>query len=125
MRVHRLEDDSVSPEVILENLADEDARALIRSMDRPRNAGELAERSDVPVSTTYRKLERLESATLIDEQIDIRDDGRHTSQYRPYFEQVVITLTEDRELDIELVRPTETTDERLAHLWSEVRKGVQ
>lgn len=125
MRVHRLEDDSVSPEVILENLADEDARALIRSMDRPRNAGELAERSDVPVSTTYRKLERLESATLIDERIDIRDDGRHTSQYRPYFEQVVITLTEDRELDIELVRPTETTDERLAHLWSEVRKGVQ
>lgn len=124
MRVHRLEDDPVSPELILENLADEDARALIRSMDRARNARELSERSDVPVSTTYRKLERLESATLIDEQLEIREDGRHTSQFRPHFKEIVISLTEDREFELEVVRPAQTTDERLAELWSEVRKGV-
>ncbi len=109
---------------VLDNLADEDCRELIRAMDEPRDAGALAERTEVPVSTTYRKLDRLADATLVDERIDIRDDGRHTSMYVPDFDRVVISLTDDRELELEIVRPPRTGDERLEDLWTEVRRGV-
>lgn len=112
------------PDDILETLADEDCRHLVRAMDAPRNASELAERSDVPLSTTYRKLERLEESTLVDTLIEIRDDGRHTSRYHPDFDRIVLTLTEDRELELEISRPARSADERLELLWSEVRKGA-
>lgn len=109
---------------VLRDLADEDCRELIRAMDEPSDAGELAERTEVPVSTTYRKLDGLADATLVDERIDIRDDGRHTSMYVPDFDRVVISLTEDRELELDIVRPARSGDERLEELWTEVRRGV-
>lgn len=109
---------------ILETLADEDCRRLVEAMDAPQNASSLSEESEVPLSTTYRKLDRLEAATLVEELIEIRDDGRHTSQYRPDFDRIVITLNDEQEFEVELTRPTRTADERLEHLWTEVRKGV-
>lgn len=124
MRQRGERDENPSLETVLDSLADEHARSLIRVMDVPRNASELSERSDVPVSTTYRKLEHLESATLIDEDIEIREDGRHTSRYRPNFDSIVLTLTDELELELDIIRPARTTDERLEHIWSEVRKGV-
>lgn len=117
-------DDSVSVAVVLETLADEHCRTLVRTMDAPHDAAELSERSDIPLSTTYRKLDYLEEATLIEELIEIRSDGRHTSRYEPAFDRIEITLTEDREFELDISRPARTADERLERLWTEVRKGV-
>ena len=111
-------------ETVLDALADEDCRALLHAMSEPRTAAELSEESDIPLSTTYRKLERLEDASLVDEIIEIRDDGRHTSRYYPHFRTIELSLMEDRTMDIEITRPARTADERLEDLWSEIRRGV-
>ena len=110
--------------VVLDALADGDCRDLLEVMARPMSAAELSEASDVPLSTTYRKLDRLEEATLIDERIEIRDDGRHTSQYEPNFDSIELVRNEEHELDLEIVRPPQTADERLEDLWTAVRKEV-
>lgn len=109
---------------VLETVADRDARALIRQMERPRTAAELSEASDVPLSTTYRKIDRLADATLIDEIIEIRDDGRHTSRYYPDFVSIEISLAEDYTMHLQITRPARTPDERLEDLWAAVREGV-
>ena len=112
------------PATVLEALADPDCRALLAVMDRPLTTAELSEESDIPLSTTYRKLDRLEEATLIDEQLEIREDGRHTARYTPYFDRIELVRTKEQDLDLEISRPPRTADERLEDLWSQVRKGV-
>ncbi|EMA31153.1 hypothetical protein C446_15875, partial [Halobiforma nitratireducens JCM 10879] len=46
----------------------------------------------------------------------------HASKYAVAFEEISLSLDEDRELAVEIERPARTADERLAELWSEVRK---
>lgn len=104
-------------------LADEDCRSLLAEMDQPRTVANLAERADVPLSTAYRKIERMDEATLLDEVVQIREDGRHTSQYGADFERIVVALDEERSLVVEVERPPGTADERLEDMWTRMREG--
>lgn len=117
-------DDPPEIETVLDTIADEDCRALIHAMNEPRTAAELSEVSGIPLSTTYRKIEQLSEASLVDELIEIRDDGRHTSRYYPHFQTIEISLTEERNMELDITRPARTADERLEDLWSEIRRGV-
>jgi hypothetical protein len=38
------------------------------------------------------------------------------------FDEVVIALTESRQFGVDITRRPRTADERLANIWSEVRK---
>lgn len=109
-------------QTVLDALHDEDCRALVRNLDEPMTAQELADRTDIPKSTTYRKLDKLTEASILDERTEIRSDGHHTTRYVIDFRAVRIALDEDREFEIEIERPARTPDERLADMWSEVRK---
>lgn len=103
-------------------LADEDCRSLLAEMDRPRTVANLAERADVPLSTAYRKIERMDEAALLDEVVQIREDGRHTSQYGIDFERIVISIDADRSLAVNVERPPRTADERLEDMWTRMRQ---
>ena len=105
-------------------LADEDCRSLIGHMDEPRTVATLAEAADVPLSTAYRKIELMEEASLLHEVVQIRQDGRHTSQYTVDFERIIVSLDDDRSLAIEIERPPRTADERLEDMWSRLREEV-
>lgn len=109
---------------VLATLDDGDCRAIIHLLEEPMSATQLAERGDIPLSTAYRKLERLSQATLLDERTEIRPDGHHTSRYEIDFTEVRIGLDEERTLTLSIERPARTADERLAQLWGEVRKGA-
>lgn len=109
---------------VLAAVADEDCRELLRAMDEPRTAAELSESSGVPLSTTYRKIDQLVEASLVEELIEIRNDGRHTSRYFPDFSAIELTLSEERIMELDITRPARTADERLEDLWSEIRRGV-
>lgn len=85
-------------------------------------ASEIAEKCDIPVSTTYRKLDFLSEASLLEEQTEVRDDGHHTTRYRSAFAAMWIALNNDREFEVRIARPPQTADEQIAQLWSEVRK---
>jgi DNA-binding transcriptional ArsR family regulator len=116
------EDDIPELQDILDALDDPDCRAIVRVLDEPMTADEIADAADIPLSTTYRKLDLLTEASLLEEGTEIRPDGQHASQYTVAFDEVIIGLAESREFEVDISRRPRTADERLANLWSEVQK---
>lgn len=109
-------------EVVLDALDDDDCRRIIRRLDESMTASEVSETCDIPRSTAYRKLELLSDASLVDEEVEVRSDGHHTTRYLLDFETVHIDLDDDRTLDVRVERPEQSPEERVASLWEEVRK---
>ena len=109
---------------VLDALDDPDCRTIVQRLAEPRTARELSEGCDMALSTTYRKLELLSDASLVDERTKIRPGGHHTTQYALDFEAVRIALDAQLEFEVEISRPARAPDEQLAHLWSEVRRGT-
>ncbi len=107
---------------VLDALDDPDCREIVRALEEPMTADEISDQSGVPLSTTYRKLDLLTEASLLEEGTEIRPDGQHASRYAVVFEEVVIALAENRRFEVEIARKPRAADERLAGLWSEVRK---
>ncbi len=113
-----------APEVqaVLDALHDQDCRTIVNHLEEPMSAQELASTTEIPQSTAYRKLDKLTEATILDERTEIRSDGHHTTRYVIDVEEVRFPLSEDLAFGVELDRPARTPDERLADMWSEVRK---
>jgi len=107
---------------VLDALDDEDCRDIVSVLDEPMTASEISDASDVPMSTTYRKLELLTDSSLLQEGIEVRSDGQHASRYAINFEEVIISLDENREFDVDIAHRARSPDQRLETLWSEVRK---
>lgn len=102
--------DAPDPESVLDSLADDASRAILEATtENPLSATEISSRCNIPLSTTYRKLERLTDAQLVDERIRISADGQHASVYRKCFEDVSVTVTADGSPEVEVSRsPTPT-----------------
>ncbi|QWC18501.1 helix-turn-helix domain-containing protein [Halorubrum sp. 2020YC2] len=118
-----------SVDEVLDALADDAARRIVAALTEPKTASELSEECDIPLSTTYRKLEKLTDASLLSESTDIRRDGQHTTRYSVSFDAVTVSVDDGgedgadrREFGVEFSRPERTRDERLADLWSELRE---
>ncbi len=110
-------------QALLDALDDADAREIIRTIEEPATANQVSERCDIPLSTTYRKLDLLTEAGLLEEGTEIRSDGHHATTYSVAFEEVRIALTESREFVVEMARAEEhRPDERLADIWTSVRE---
>lgn len=109
---------------VLDALADDAARRIVTALSEPKTASELSEECEIPLSTTYRKLEKLTDASLLNESTDIRRDGQHTTRYAVAFEEVAVSVDEENEraFAVEFERPEQARDERLADLWSELRE---
>ncbi|WP_336337307.1 helix-turn-helix domain-containing protein [Haloarcula brevis] len=116
--------DEETPELqaVLDALDDEDCRAIVSVLEEPLTASEISDRSGVPLSTTYRKLELLTESSLLYEGVEVRSDGQHASRYAIDFEDVVISLDEELSLTVDISHRARTPDQRLENLWSEVRK---
>ena len=110
------------PEVVLDALADDAAQAIVSELGEPMTASELSDACDIPLSTTYRKLELLTDAALLSESTEIRRDGQHTTRYSLAFEEVRVRLTDNRDLTVEIEARDRGRDERLAKLWKEVQE---
>jgi hypothetical protein len=116
------DEDAPDLQEVLDALDDPDCRDIVTALEEPMTADQISGAADVPLSTTYRKLDLLSEASLLEEGLEIRSDGQHASRYAIAFEEVIIALTEDRDFDVQISRRPRAADERLANLWSEVRK---
>ncbi|MCU4717943.1 helix-turn-helix domain-containing protein [Halapricum hydrolyticum] len=116
------DEDAPDLQDVLDALDDPECRAIISELDEPMTASEISDASDIPLSTTYRKLELLTEASLLSEGVEIRPDGQHASTYELDFKEVIIGVTDNLEFDVSIARRARTADERLENLWSEVRK---
>jgi DNA-binding transcriptional ArsR family regulator len=101
----RRRDESVDSETVLSVLDDPDCRRLLEATtDEALTAQELTDRCDVPRSTTYRKVEQLTEAGLLEEGVRLRRDGKHTSEYHRTFEDVTISLSEGDGFEVGISR---------------------
>jgi DNA-binding IclR family transcriptional regulator len=87
---------------LLDALEDVDCRAIIEATrEETLSASEISEKCDLPLSTTYRKLEKLTDVGLLDEEIRLSRSGKHTSEYALSIENVQLSV--DGENGVELV----------------------
>lgn len=107
---------------VLDSLDDPACRSIIEQLAEPMTANELSEACDIPLSTTYRKLELLSESSLLEERIEIRTGGQNTTRYVLAFDEVRIGLDDDRSIEVAIKHRERTPDQRLSDLWSEVSK---
>lgn len=69
-------------------LEDQDCRVFLRELAESLTAAELSARCDVPSSTTYRKLDRLEAAGLVASVTEVCGQNNHRARYHRTVESV-------------------------------------
>jgi DNA-binding transcriptional ArsR family regulator len=78
---------------LLGALSDADCRAILDAAgDEALCAREVADRCDLPLSTTYRKLDRLTATGLLSERTRVEGSGRHASEYVRRVESAHVSL---------------------------------
>lgn len=79
---------------LLDVLHDSDCRAILdKTSADSLSVKELAETCDIPLSTTYRKIDLLTEIGLLEEEgIRLRRSGKHVSEYTTAVENVKITI---------------------------------
>jgi hypothetical protein len=86
-------------EAVLRVLRDERCRRILGCIDtEPRAADDIAQVADVPLSTTYTKVETLVDGGLVDERTVVRDDGHHHSRYVRVVDDVDVSVGDDGSL---------------------------
>jgi DNA-binding transcriptional ArsR family regulator len=103
---------------VLDALDDPACRTILRETIEPMTANELLDACDIPKSTLYRKLELLSSASLVREQETINPGGGRVTYYERSFEDVTISMDDSGTFSVNVDRPPQSTDERLADIWS-------
>jgi DNA-binding transcriptional ArsR family regulator len=95
---------AIDCERVFTALEDPDCRKLLAATDdEALTAQELTNRCDVPRSTTYRKVELLTDAGLLEERVRLRADGKHASEYQRTFDGLVVSMDAgELEVDLEI-----------------------
>ena len=113
-------EDSPTLQDILDALDDPDCRIILKESTEPMTAKELTKTCDIPKSTLYRKLDLLNTASLVREVIDIHPDRGQVTRYQRDFNDVIISMKQDNEFSVTIDRPERTVDERLENMWSKM-----
>lgn len=96
---HRSPDPSQGSDAIefyFEILEDAACRNIIEATSERRlSAKEIADTCDLPTSTTYRKLDHMTEAGLLEEGIRIKKSGKHTSEYGCVMQDVTVSIGGD------------------------------
>ncbi len=93
-------------EDVLTVLADPTCREMLGVMsDESLTAAELAEATEIPLSTVYRKLDQLIDTRLVASTYRVGADGKHPRQYTCNFDRILVRLAEekDRTLDVTIL----------------------
>lgn len=89
-------DDEAEVQTVLDALHDDDCRAVLdATTEEALSANELSSACGLSLSTTYRKLDVLTEAGLLEERTRIHPDGKHASEYRRAVEDVVVSAGVD------------------------------
>ncbi|MFW5956521.1 MAG: helix-turn-helix domain-containing protein [Halorhabdus sp.] len=90
---------------VLDALDDADCRGILDvTSEEALTASEISEVRDLPLSTTYRKLDLLTEAGLLGELTRIRQSGKHASEYTRLVHGVAISLGPRGETEVRLSR---------------------
>jgi len=106
-QTRHLEGEEVEP--LLGALEDEDCRAILNATgEEALSASELSEGCDLPLSTTYRKVDMLTDAGLLEERIRLCSSGKHTSEYALCVEDIHLSINGENGLELEITGEVES-----------------
>ncbi|NKE35011.1 helix-turn-helix domain-containing protein [Natronococcus sp. JC468] len=108
-------DDTPAREHVFGALTDEACREIIAALEEPLTVEETAEVTEHPLSTTYRKLDRLTEAGLVRETASVGRCRREKSRYVADFERVAIGLDDDRSIRVDV----DGSSDPLVGLWTQ------
>ncbi|MFC4438160.1 MULTISPECIES: winged helix-turn-helix domain-containing protein [Natrialbaceae] len=105
-------DEAQAREHVIGVLTDDACREIITVLEEPLTVPEIADEIERPLSTTYRKLDRLTDSGLVKEA-GVRPGREQKSRYVTDFERIAIELDDARDLRVDVDR---SNDNSLA-LW--------
>jgi response regulator of citrate/malate metabolism len=80
---------------VLDALDDAECRAILEATTGDSmTAAEIADECDLPSSTAYRKIDLLDDADLLTEELRIRRSGKHVSEYACAVDDVTLSVDE-------------------------------
>ncbi len=90
-----------SPQRLLEILADPKSRAIIASVaDERKSVSEIADDCDMPLSTSYRRMDTLVESGIVEDALRMKNAGRHEKEYVLRSKEISTGFTVDDTLDI-------------------------
>jgi DNA-binding transcriptional ArsR family regulator len=99
------DDDPVDPQAVLAALDDDACREILEATaEESLTATELSEQCDIPMSTAYRKVEKLAEADLVEERVRINTSGKHATEYHKNFGDVLVSVAGGG-IEIEMTKP--------------------
>lgn len=104
---HIVDDNHI--DTLLKALEDRDCRKILEvTSEQALSTAELSETCDLPLSTTYRKVDQLEDAGLLDEQIRLSRSGKHTSEYVLGIENIQLSVDAEDGVALQVSQRTES-----------------
>lgn len=89
-------------QAFLEAVGDEDSTAILGAIQgEAKTVPELSEECDIPLSTAYRKVNRLQDAGLVAQTHRVCSDCKPKNVYERNFEAAVVTLRRDGSFAVE------------------------
>jgi len=106
-------DETPDLECVLAALDDDGCQEIIAVLETPKTVTEIAAATDLPLSTTYRKLDQLTEAGLTTETAGVRQGRHQKSQYVIDFDQITIGLDDEGAFRIDVDR----SSDQLLGIW--------
>lgn len=104
--------DDQSVDEILTALNDSKCRRIISATMQERlSADELSRRCDIPLSTVYRKVQRLVEADILAERVRLSSYPQYTHEYVLVADSLSVTFLDESGISIRLSRRTESPEQ--------------
>lgn len=88
--------EQIDTDAALTALNDERCRRILSETEgKALTAQEISQVCDLPSSTTYRKIDLLTDASLLEERMRLRSDGNHVSEYTCVSTSLTLGFSED------------------------------
>ncbi|WP_232688503.1 ArsR/SmtB family transcription factor [Halobacterium zhouii] len=110
----------MDPVEVLRVLGNKYNAEILQATHSPKSAQELSEELDIPIATSYRRIEELNDHDLLKmEGKELSDEGRRTKVYRRQIDELTIEFGVE-ETAVETTERTEAKN-ALVDVWSDLR----
>lgn len=111
----------MDPVELLSVLGDKYSPEILRTTYEPKSAQELSEELDIPIATSYRRIEQLVELGLLEEEgQEFSDEGRQRTIYRRNVDEISVDLG-NGEIEVDCKERTEAKN-RLTDVWSDLSR---
>ncbi|MFB6070205.1 MAG: ArsR/SmtB family transcription factor [Halanaeroarchaeum sp.] len=110
----------MDPVAVLRVLGNKYNAEILRATHTPKSAQELSEELDIPIATSYRRIEELCDHDLLElEGKELSEEGRRTKVYRRQVDEIAVSFGTEA-VDLDVKERTEAKN-NLVDVWADLR----